>query len=77
MVGGTAARLFGFARSVQGAVKDRSASSASARPTTGKRGEFFGENPVDQIRVALDQALAESGLDRREIDGFATYSVDS
>jgi acetyl-CoA acetyltransferase len=43
----------------------------------GKRGEFYGRNQIDQIREALDLALEESGLDRREIDGFASYSVDS
>ncbi len=42
----------------------------------GKRGELFDENPVDQIREALDLALAESGLTRRDVDGFATYSVE-
>jgi len=42
----------------------------------GKRGELFDENPVDQIREALDLALAESGLSRRDVDGFATYSVE-
>ena len=42
----------------------------------GKRGEFYGRSPVAQVREALDIALAESGLDRREIDGFATYSVE-
>jgi acetyl-CoA acetyltransferase len=42
----------------------------------GKRGELYDENPVDQIREALDLALAESGLSRRDVDGFATYSVE-
>jgi len=43
----------------------------------GKRGAFYERGPIDQIREALDGALAESGLDRREIDGFASYSVDA
>lgn len=43
----------------------------------GKRGAFYERGQVDQIREALEGALAESGLDRREIDGFASYSVDT
>jgi acetyl-CoA acetyltransferase len=42
----------------------------------GRRGEFFDRSQVEQIREALDQALAESGIDRREIDGFSSYSGD-
>lgn len=42
----------------------------------GKRGALFDENPVEQIRAALDLALAESGLARRDVDGFATYSLE-
>ncbi len=42
----------------------------------GRRGEFFGRSQVAQIRAALDEALADSGLDRREIDGLCTYAVD-
>ena len=43
----------------------------------GKRGEFYERGQIEQIREALEAALAESGLDRREIDGFASYSVDA
>jgi acetyl-CoA acetyltransferase len=42
----------------------------------GRRGEFFHRSQVEQVREALDQALADSGLDRREIDGFSSYSAD-
>jgi acetyl-CoA acetyltransferase len=42
----------------------------------GKRGELFDENPVAQIREALDVALEDAGLTRRDVDGFATYSVE-
>jgi acetyl-CoA acetyltransferase len=57
-------------------VKDRTCIVGVGTTAYGKRGEFFERNPVDQVREALDRALAESGLDRREIDGFATYSVE-
>ena len=42
----------------------------------GKRGEFWGRSYAAQVREALDVALGESGLDRREIDGFCSYSVE-
>ena len=43
----------------------------------GKRGEFFQIPQSEQIRQALDRALEDSGLDRREIDGFCSYSADA
>jgi acetyl-CoA acetyltransferase len=57
-------------------VRDRTCIVGVGTTAYGKRGEFYGRSPVDQVREALDLALAESGLDRREIDGFATYSVE-
>jgi acetyl-CoA acetyltransferase len=57
-------------------VRDQTCIVGVGTTAYGKRGEFYGRSPVDQVRKALDIALAESGLDRREIDGFATYSVE-
>ena len=57
-------------------MKDQTCIVGVGTTAYGKRGEFYDRNPVDQVREALDLALAESGLDRREIDGFATYSVE-
>lgn len=57
-------------------MRDRTCIAGVGTTAYGKRGEFYGRSPVDQVREALDIALAESGLDRREIDGFATYSVE-
>ena len=58
-------------------LKDKTCIVGVGSTAYGKRGEFYGRSQIDQIREALDLALAESGLDRREIDGFASYSVDS
>jgi acetyl-CoA acetyltransferase len=57
-------------------VKDRTCIVGVGTTAYGKRGEFYERSAIDQVREALDLALAESGLDRREIDGFATYSVE-
>jgi acetyl-CoA acetyltransferase len=57
-------------------MKDRACIVGVGTTRYGKRGELFDENPIDQIREALDLALAESGLTRRDVDGFATYSVE-
>lgn len=57
-------------------MRDRTCIVGVGTTAYGKRGEFFERSPVDQVREALDLALTESGLDRREIDGFATYSVE-
>ncbi|MEW6272981.1 MAG: acetyl-CoA acetyltransferase, partial [Thermodesulfobacteriota bacterium] len=57
-------------------MKDRTCIVGVGTTEYGKRGEFYGRDPIGQIRGALDLALAESGLDRREIDGFSTYSVE-
>jgi len=43
----------------------------------GKRGEFFEINQAVQIRGALDRALEDAGLERSDVDGFASYSVES
>jgi acetyl-CoA acetyltransferase len=57
-------------------LRDRTCIVGIGSTAYGRRGAFFERSQVDQIREALDLALADSGLDRREIDGFATYSVD-
>jgi len=57
-------------------VKDRACIVGVGTTRYGKRGELFDENPIDQIREALDLALDEAGLARRDVDGFATYSVE-
>lgn len=57
-------------------LKDRTCIVGVGTTAYGKRGEFYERSQVDQIREALDVALAESGLDRREIDGFCSFSVD-
>jgi acetyl-CoA acetyltransferase len=58
-------------------VKDRTCIVGVGMTPYGQRGEFFGRSQIEQIGEALDLALEESGLDRREIDGFCSYSVDS
>jgi len=57
-------------------VKDRACIVGVGTTRFAKRGELFDENPIDQVRTALDMALAEAGLSRRDVDGFATYSVE-
>ena len=57
-------------------LRDRTCIVGVGTTPYGKRGEFFELSQIDQIRGALDLALEESGLERREIDGFASYSVD-
>jgi acetyl-CoA acetyltransferase len=56
--------------------KDQACIAAVGLTGYGRRGEFYERGSLSQIREALDAALAESGLERREIDGFASYSVD-
>jgi acetyl-CoA acetyltransferase len=58
-------------------LKDRTCIVGVGTTAYGKRGEFYGRSQVDQIREALDLALAESGLDRKEIDGFCSFAVDA
>jgi acetyl-CoA acetyltransferase len=57
-------------------LRDRTCIVGAGTTAYGARGEFFGRSQIDQIREALDEALEDSGLERREIDGFASYSVD-
>ncbi len=57
-------------------MKDRTCIVGTGTTAYGTRGEFFGRSQTEQLREALDLALAESGLDRREIDGFASFAVD-
>jgi acetyl-CoA acetyltransferase len=58
-------------------LRDRTCIVGVGTTAYGARGQFFGTSQAVQIREALDLALAESGIDRREIDGFASYSVDA
>jgi hypothetical protein len=58
-------------------LRDRTAIVGVGTTAYGTRGQFFGRSQLEQIREALDLALDESGIDRREIDGFASYSVDA
>jgi acetyl-CoA acetyltransferase len=57
--------------------KDKTCIAAVGLTDYGKRGEFYHRSQIDQIREALGRALDESGLELHEIDGFASYSVDS
>ncbi len=43
----------------------------------GRRGEFYARSQTLQIGEALDRALADAGLARRDVDGFCSYSVDA
>jgi acetyl-CoA acetyltransferase len=58
-------------------LRDRTCIVGVGTTAYGTRGEFFERSQPMQIREALDAALAESGIERREIDGFASYSVDA
>jgi acetyl-CoA acetyltransferase len=58
-------------------LRDRTAIVGAGTTAYGTRGQFCGRSQLEQIREALDSALDESGIDRREIDGFASYSVDA
>jgi len=58
-------------------LRDRTAIVGAGTTGYGTRGQFYGRSQLEQIREALDSALDESGIDRREIDGFASYSVDA
>jgi acetyl-CoA acetyltransferase len=58
-------------------LRDRTCIVGVGTTAYGMRGEFFERSQVVQIREALDVALADAGIDRREIDGFASYSVDA
>ncbi len=57
-------------------LKDQACIVGVGSTAYGKRGEFYERSPIDQIREGLDQALAESGLSRADVDGMSTYSVD-
>ncbi|MBM4265047.1 MAG: thiolase [Deltaproteobacteria bacterium] len=58
-------------------MRDQTCIVGTGTTAYGRRGDFYERGQVDQIREALDLALAESGLDRRDVDGFASYSVDA
>ena len=58
-------------------LRDRTAIVGAGTTAYGTRGQFYGRSQLEQIREALDLALDESGIDRPEIDGFASYSVDA
>ena len=57
-------------------MRDRTCIAGVGTTAYGKRGEFYERSPVEQVGQALERALDDSGIDRREIDGFATYSVE-
>jgi len=57
-------------------VRDRCCIVGVGTSAYGKRGAFYDIAPIDLVRDAFEEALADSGLDRREVDGLATYSVD-
>lgn len=57
-------------------LKDKTCIVGTGATAYGRRGEFFERGQIDQIREALDQALDEAGLSRRDVDGMSTYSVD-
>jgi hypothetical protein len=58
-------------------LRDRTCIAGVGTTAYGTRGQFFGTSQTTQIREALDAALGDAGIDRREIDGFASYSVDA
>ena len=58
-------------------LRDRACVAAVGLTPYGKRGAFYGLSPIDLLRDALDAALAESGIDRRDVDGFSTYSAEA
>ncbi|MGH7857638.1 MAG: thiolase C-terminal domain-containing protein, partial [Candidatus Binatia bacterium] len=58
-------------------LRDQTAIVGFGLTAYGKRGEFFERSEVDQIRECLDLALEDAGLERSNVDGFCSYSVDS
>src|SRR5262249_10044317 len=58
-------------------LRDRAAIVGVGLTEYGKRGAFHDRPYVAQVALALDAALAEAGLTRRDVDGFCSYSVDS
>ncbi len=58
-------------------LRDRTAIAGMGATAYGARGEFFERSQIEQIREALDLALDDSGIDRREIDGFCSYSMEA
>ena len=57
-------------------LKDQTCIAGVGLTDYGRRGDFFEIGSVPKIAEALDRALEDSGIDRREIDGFCSYSVD-
>ncbi len=58
-------------------IKDKTCIAGVGTTKYGLRGEFYGRSQIDQLREALDIALAESGLKRSDVDGFSSYSMDA
>ncbi len=57
-------------------IKDKTAIVGVGMTEYGLRGQFYQKSQLVQIAEALEIALDESGLDRKEIDGFCSYSMD-
>lgn len=55
-------------------IKDKTCVAGVGTSEYGRRGEFAELSELDLIRAALDEALTDSGLDRSDIDGLATFS---
>jgi len=57
-------------------MRDRTCIVGVGTTAYGRRGDLYGRSVVGLIGECLEAALAESGLDRRTIDGFCTYSME-
>ncbi len=57
-------------------LRDRAAIVGFGTTAYGRRGEFAERSQLEQIREALDLALADAGLARTDVDGFCSYSMD-
>ena len=58
-------------------IKDKTCIVGVGQTEFGHRGQFAHKSQSVQIGEALEEALEESGLDRTEIDGFSSFSMDS
>ena len=57
-------------------IKDKTCIVGFGDTGYGMRGQYAHKSQVVQIAEALEQALDESGIEREEIDGFCSYSMD-
>lgn len=58
-------------------MRNRTAIAGFGTTAYGRRGEFADRSPVEMIAEAFDRALEDSGLARREVDGFASYAGEA